>query len=706
VPRNQLFEPRQGTAAAWTAANPVLGAQEMGLETDTRLLKFGDGATAWSGLPYANSGTTITSPAPTSGAPGQPLTVGGTPTNTTLLGTPRDEYFLSDYGISGNFADHASAINSLLPAIALAQGGGAPSYECGVAACLPHGSLVNSIPLVVPTLCQLRGMGWFYYGSSVQIGTNANCDTVQFFESPDQVQSNAFFCKLSDVFVNGNSPNQAAGDWHSWLNITTNPGGGTATHDPNFDPQHRIEHVWGQSASGDGLYQYLRSETVCEDVWSFSNGGSGFIAGADSEFAQCKAQGNQLGGYVFPYSDASIVGCHSYNNGYAAQYIGLFITGSGTTWTLALNHAADNGTFTITVSGVGTTAAIAYNATAATIEAAINAVAGGTVTGATGGPLKSGGNYAAVVLTFASSQATAPTVAQSQSFGAGQAVIYNGDIYKALNNLNGYTGNPSTDATNWAAPSRALNTSRSLAGNLAPDWGVGYLVWGAQLICMSSCTAITNAGYGVYLKNSIGCNVQLAVGTVNCNAANGVAYPTNPLNLACACLDNSYGSVVEVSCYNNANAYALRLVNGADDNTIIVNTDGSEMGLLSPDSALLNNTIIYNGAVMNLVDGVLVANVTGATYAMPNGYGQYLLTLEHTLGAACTITPPSAVAGKSTLVVLLQDSTGGVSWSFSGVKWPAHVAPTPTTTASAEDLVALDSADGAAWLGSASLNMG
>jgi hypothetical protein len=53
VPRNQLFEPRQGTAAAWTSANPVLGAQEMGLEVDTGRMKFGDGATAWTSLPYA-----------------------------------------------------------------------------------------------------------------------------------------------------------------------------------------------------------------------------------------------------------------------------------------------------------------------------------------------------------------------------------------------------------------------------------------------------------------------------------------------------------------------------------------------------------------------------------------------------------------------------------------------------------------------------
>jgi len=44
---------RRGTAAAWTAANPVLASGELGIETDTGKSKLGDGATTWSALPYA-----------------------------------------------------------------------------------------------------------------------------------------------------------------------------------------------------------------------------------------------------------------------------------------------------------------------------------------------------------------------------------------------------------------------------------------------------------------------------------------------------------------------------------------------------------------------------------------------------------------------------------------------------------------------------
>lgn len=60
---------RRGTAAEWTSSNPILAAGEMGIETDTRKFKFGDGVAAWNTLAYASaeggggtgSGTILTS---------------------------------------------------------------------------------------------------------------------------------------------------------------------------------------------------------------------------------------------------------------------------------------------------------------------------------------------------------------------------------------------------------------------------------------------------------------------------------------------------------------------------------------------------------------------------------------------------------------------------------------------------------------------
>lgn len=46
---------RRDTAANWTAANPVLALAEPGLETDTNLIKYGDGITAWNSLPYSGA---------------------------------------------------------------------------------------------------------------------------------------------------------------------------------------------------------------------------------------------------------------------------------------------------------------------------------------------------------------------------------------------------------------------------------------------------------------------------------------------------------------------------------------------------------------------------------------------------------------------------------------------------------------------------
>lgn len=46
---------KRGTAADWSAVNPILAAGELGLETDTLKIKFGNGVTNWNNLSYAGS---------------------------------------------------------------------------------------------------------------------------------------------------------------------------------------------------------------------------------------------------------------------------------------------------------------------------------------------------------------------------------------------------------------------------------------------------------------------------------------------------------------------------------------------------------------------------------------------------------------------------------------------------------------------------
>jgi len=58
---------RRDTSANWTTTNPILAAGETGFETDTRMMKLGDGSTLWADLKYCVtgdmriSGTTIAS---------------------------------------------------------------------------------------------------------------------------------------------------------------------------------------------------------------------------------------------------------------------------------------------------------------------------------------------------------------------------------------------------------------------------------------------------------------------------------------------------------------------------------------------------------------------------------------------------------------------------------------------------------------------
>jgi hypothetical protein len=43
---------RNDTSTAWASGNPILAEGEIGIETDTRLVKLGDGINNWNDLDY------------------------------------------------------------------------------------------------------------------------------------------------------------------------------------------------------------------------------------------------------------------------------------------------------------------------------------------------------------------------------------------------------------------------------------------------------------------------------------------------------------------------------------------------------------------------------------------------------------------------------------------------------------------------------
>lgn len=88
---------RRGTAAAWTAANPILADGEIGVESDTDLFKIGDGLTAWTVLSYGGlqgtagvNGTNGTNGqgVPTGGSAGQALLKNSSTNYDTYWGQP------------------------------------------------------------------------------------------------------------------------------------------------------------------------------------------------------------------------------------------------------------------------------------------------------------------------------------------------------------------------------------------------------------------------------------------------------------------------------------------------------------------------------------------------------------------------------------------------------------------------------------------
>lgn len=119
------------------------------------------------------------------------------------------------------------------------------------------------------------------------------------------------------------------------------------------------------------------------------------------------------------------------------------------------------------------------------------------------------------------------------------------------------------------------------------------------------------------------------------------------------------------------------------------------------DSQGLSNKTLTNPTVTNYTESVVAIGTvtTAATINLTSGTVQ---TATLTASTACTFTMPTAVAGKSFVLMLKQAaSTGNGTATFTGVKWNSAGAPTITATAGGMDILSFFS-DGTNWYGSAS----
>ena len=110
----------------------------------------------------------------------------------------------------------------------------------------------------------------------------------------------------------------------------------------------------------------------------------------------------------------------------------------------------------------------------------------------------------------------------------------------------------------------------------------------------------------------------------------------------------------------------------------------------------LTNKTLTNPTVTNYVESVVAIgnSSTAQTLSLTNGTVQTV-----TMTGNCTFTMPTATAGKSFILIAVQDGTGSRTATFTSVKWVGGVAPTLTTTATTgRDIFAFVS-DGTNWYG-------
>lgn len=120
---------------------------------------------------------------------------------------------------------------------------------------------------------------------------------------------------------------------------------------------------------------------------------------------------------------------------------------------------------------------------------------------------------------------------------------------------------------------------------------------------------------------------------------------------------------------------------------------GTGVGTSTGTGAVMLN---INPTITNYVESVVAIgnSSTAQTLSLTNGTVQTV-----TMTGNCTFTMPTATAGKSFILIAVQDGTGSRTATFTGVKWASGTAPTLTTTATTGRDILTFVADGTNWYG-------
>lgn len=150
------------------------------------------------------------------------------------------------------------------------------------------------------------------------------------------------------------------------------------------------------------------------------------------------------------------------------------------------------------------------------------------------------------------------------------------------------------------------------------------------------------------------------------------------------------GTTVHCTCIGTSLTTAADWDSGSTDFGTVTGTGAVVLG---------TSPTVNNPTITNYVESVVAIGTvtTTNTLSLTNGTVQ---TATLTASTACTFTMPTAIAGKSFILLLKQAATtGNGTATFTSVKWGTAGAPTITATAGKMDILTFVS-DGTNWYGS------
>lgn len=194
-------------------------------------------------------------------------------------------------------------------------------------------------------------------------------------------------------------------------------------------------------------------------------------------------------------------------------------------------------------------------------------------------------------------------------------------------------------------------------------------------------------------------NSVSAPAIVGTDTTTGIYFPTTA-QVAFSISGSQVGLITStglsnVATINVTTLNASSLVNTATVNVTTLNAT-SLVNTATANVTTLNATTIVNPSITNFTETPVSIGNSGTTQTLSLANGTFQSV---TLNGNCTFTMPTATNGKSFILIVTQDATGGRTATFTSVKWPAGSAPTITTTASTGRDILAFFADGTNWYG-------